>query len=121
MRSGPNQYWSTVEMFGSERIEVVRGPNGIIHGADAIGGVVNLLSAKPEFSESGIIRKKEVLSRFSSAEQSWSAGRGTVSSPDWFAQLSYMVRSFGNLDGGKRVGKQASVGYDSDATNFRLS
>ena len=42
MRSGPNQYWSTVEMLRSERIEVVRGSNGIIHGADAIGGVVNL-------------------------------------------------------------------------------
>lgn len=122
MRSGPNQYWSTVEMFGSERIEVVRGPNGIIHGADAIGGVVNLLSAKPRFTDSGMISEKEILSRFSSAEQSWSAGLGaTVSSADWFAQLSHMVRSFGNLDGGKRVGKQASVGYDSDATNFRLS
>ena len=34
MRSGPNQYWSTVETQGSERIEVIRGPNGIIHGAD---------------------------------------------------------------------------------------
>ena len=122
MRSGPNQYWSTVEMFGSERIEVVRGPNGIIHGADAIGGVVNLLSAKPSFTDSGMIREQEILSRFSSAEQSWSAGLGaTVSSADWFAQLSHMVRSYGNLEGGKRVGKQASVGYDSDATNFRLS
>ena len=27
-------------MLGAERIEVVRGPNGIIYGADAIGGVV---------------------------------------------------------------------------------
>ena len=65
-------------MFGSERIEVVRGPNGIVHGADAIGGVVNLLSAKPRFTDSGMIREKEILSRFSSAEQSWSAGLGAT-------------------------------------------
>ena len=53
MRSGPNQYWSTVEILGSESIEVVRGPNAIIHGADAIGGVVNILSASPTFSDKG--------------------------------------------------------------------
>ena len=26
MRSGPNQYWSTVDGFATERLEVVRGP-----------------------------------------------------------------------------------------------
>ena len=67
-------------MLGSERIEVVRGSNGIIHGADAIGGVVNLLSAKPSFSESGVTQEGDFLGRLSSAERSWSAGlQGTVS------------------------------------------
>jgi hemoglobin/transferrin/lactoferrin receptor protein len=122
MRSGPNQYWSTVEMLGSERIEVVRGPNGIIHGADAIGGVVNLLSANPSFSVSGVTQEGDFLGRLSSAERSWSAGlQGTVSSPDWFAELSHVERSFGDLQGGKNIGKQINVGYDSHATNFRLS
>ena len=44
MRSGPNQYWSTVELFGSDQIEVLRGTHGTIYGSDAAGGVVNLLS-----------------------------------------------------------------------------
>lgn len=122
MRSGPNQYWSTVEMLGAERIEVVRGPNGIIHGADAIGGVVNVLSAQPSFSSEGMVQGGNFFGRLSSAERSWSAGiNGAVSSPDWFAELSHAERFFGDLEGGKEVGKQVNTGYDSRGTNFRLS
>ena len=122
MRSGPNQYWSTVEILGSDLIEVIRGPNGIFHGADAIGGVVNVLSANPTFSESGISQGGYFCGRLSSAEHSWSAGlRGTVSSPDWFAELTHVERSFGDLEGGRFVGEQKNTGYDSRGTNFRLS
>ena len=122
MRSGPNQYWSTVEMLGAERIEVVRGPNGIIYGADAIGGVVNVLSAQPSFSNAGVVQGGNFFGRLSSAERSWSAGiNGTVSSPDWFAEISHAERSFGDLEGGKEVGRQLNTGYDSRGTNFRLS
>ena len=122
MRSGPNQYWSTVEMLGSERIEVVRGPNGIIYGADAIGGVVNVLSANPSFSNEGVVQAGTFFGRFSSAERSWSVGvNGTLSNPDWFAELSHSEHSFRDLEGGKEVGKQVNTGYDSSGTNFRLS
>ena len=121
MRSGPNQYWSTVETQGSERIEVIRGPNGIIHGADPIGGVVNVLSSNPTFSESGISQGGYFWGRLSSAEHSWSAGlKGTVSNPEWFAELTHVERSFGDLEGGKLVGEQRNTGYDSRGTNFRL-
>lgn len=122
MRSGPNQYWSTVEMLGSEHIEVVRGPNGIIYGADAIGGVINVLSANPSFSKEGVVLGGNFFGRLSSAEHSWSAGvNGIFSSSDWFAEVSHAERSFGDLEGGKEVGKQVKTGYDSRGTNFRLS
>ena len=122
MRSGPNQYWSTVELLGSERLEVVRGPHGIIHGADAIGGVVNVLSDQPGFTTTGLTRKGDFLGRLSSAERSWSAlVNGTVSNPRWAADFSHAERSFGDLEGGKEVGKQVNTGYDSRGTNFRLS
>ena len=122
MRSGPNQYWSTVELLGSEHLEVVRGPHGIIHGADAIGGVVNVLSGQPGFTTTGLTRKVDFLGRLSSAERSWSAHvNGTVSNPRWAAEFSHAERSFGDLEGGKEVGKQMNTGYDSRGTNFRLS
>ena len=43
MRSGPNQYWSTVELFGSDRLEALGAPHGVLFGADAVGGIVNSL------------------------------------------------------------------------------
>jgi len=122
MRSGPNQYWSTVELLGTESIEVFRGPGGIIYGADAVGGVVNVLSAKPIFSNEGVVQGGHFFGKLSSAENSWSAGlNGIVYSPDWFAEVSYAEHSFGDLEGGKNIGNQVNTGYDSRGTNFRLS
>ena len=53
MRSGPNQYWSTVELYGTNHIEALRGSYGTLYGADAAGGVVNVLSGKPSFGYGG--------------------------------------------------------------------
>ncbi len=122
MRSGPNQYWSTVEMLGTDSIEIVRGPNGIIHGADAIGGVVNIISGKPRFTDNEISYDGQFFGRLSSSENSWSTGlKGNFSTPNWFAELSHVERSFGDLEGGKVVGKQLNTGYDSRGSQFRLS
>jgi hemoglobin/transferrin/lactoferrin receptor protein len=122
MRSGPNQYWSTVELLGPERLELVRGTHGIKHGADAIGGVINVLSTRPFFTEQGNQTGAEFFGRVSSAESSWT-GRlsGQVATPEWFAQVSHAERSFGDLEGGRDVGVQKATGYDSLGTNLRLA
>jgi hemoglobin/transferrin/lactoferrin receptor protein len=122
MRSGPNQYWSTVELLGAGRLELIRGPHGIKHGADAIGGVVNVLSAKPFFTNKGNQTDGQLFTRFSSAESSW-MGRlsGQVATPEWFAEASHAERSFGDLEGGRNVGAQRDTGYDSRGTNLRLA
>ena len=122
MRSGPNQYWSTVEILGADRIELVRGPNGITYGADAIGGVVNIISENPHFADGGIFSQGEAFARISSAESSWT-GRleGEVSTKNWFVELSHAERSFGDLEGGRDIGKQLNTGYDTHGTNFRLA
>jgi len=122
IRSGPNQYWSTVELLGADRIEVVRGPNGIIYGADAIGGVVNVLTDDPGFTLQGIGKSTDLFGRLSSAESSWTGQIDSqVSSPEWFTELSHAERSFGNLDGGRTVGEQIDTGYDSRGTNLRVA
>ena len=37
-RQGPNQYFNTIDPGMVERIEVLRGPQSVLYGADAIGG-----------------------------------------------------------------------------------
>lgn len=47
-REGPNQYWATVDTGSIRRMEVVRGPQSVLYGSDAIGGTVNVLTHDPE-------------------------------------------------------------------------
>ena len=52
-RLGPNQYLATIDPGQIERIEVVRGSGSVLYGSDALGGVINILTTRPQFSVSG--------------------------------------------------------------------
>ena len=49
-RDAPNQYLGLVDAFAIDRIEVVRGASGSAYGADAMGGVVNILTPEILFN-----------------------------------------------------------------------
>ena len=48
-RNAPNQYLGLVDSYATERMEVVRGAQGTLYGADAMGGVLNILTPEPGF------------------------------------------------------------------------
>ena len=122
MRSGPNQYWSTVLINGAASMEVLRGTNGAIYGADAIGGVVNILPKEPVFKESKNQFNGRFTGRIASAEESWSASLlAETKTNDWFAEISHLEQSFGDLSGGQMVGIQKNTGYNTRGTTARLA
>ncbi len=46
-RSGPNQYWNTVDPLSLNKLEVVMGPSSVLFGSDGIGGTVNAITKDP--------------------------------------------------------------------------
>ena len=48
-RNAPNQYLGLVDVYDTERTEVVRGAAPSLYGADAMGGVLQVLSPEPSF------------------------------------------------------------------------
>jgi hemoglobin/transferrin/lactoferrin receptor protein len=48
-RNAPTQYVALVDSQSLERIEAVRGPMSALYGSDAMGGVVQMLTAEPGF------------------------------------------------------------------------
>jgi outer membrane receptor protein involved in Fe transport len=136
MRAGPNQYWSTVDMLSLSRVELLRGPQAVLYGSQAIGGVVQALGAPAIFSEpdaSGDPNAKEfnpnnawfgsggMYSRWSSAESSYTLRfEGEMHNNDWSLRVGQTLQSFGDLRGGKDVGLQKNTGYDAYATDIYL-
>lgn len=49
-RNAPNQYLGLVDSYATARMEVVRGSQGTLYGADAMGGVINILTPEPDFN-----------------------------------------------------------------------
>ncbi len=50
-RYGPNQYLNTIDAFTINRIEVAKGTGSVQYGTDAIGGVIQVITKEPFFTE----------------------------------------------------------------------
>ena len=119
-RYGPNQYLATLDPALIERIEVVRGSGSVLHGSDAMGGVINVVTRQPTgvgqpLAASGRVTGKVMTSgmeksgRFDAAISGRRGGLiGGVS-----------VRSFGDIRAGRGIGVQSPSGYDEVAGDVR--
>lgn len=118
-RSGPNQYWNTVDGFSLDRVEVQKGPGSVMYGSDGIGGVVNTISSLEAIKGAGW--GGQLLERYASAEHSDTTR----------AQLSYggsalrvragaTYKHYGDLEGGANVGLQRKTGYGERDANLRV-
>lgn len=121
-RSGPNQYWATVDPYSVERLEVVRGPSSVLYGSDAIGGTVNALTKGPHTWGQGFRHSERLYYRFASADES-DVVRGEVSAT-WGERTGLFLGAdgkwFDDVSGGKDIGTQENTGYDEWAGDLKL-
>lgn len=52
-RNAPNQYLALIDPYALEQVELTRGAASTLFGSDAMGGVLQLRSATPRFSDEG--------------------------------------------------------------------
>jgi hemoglobin/transferrin/lactoferrin receptor protein len=118
MRSGPNQYWSTVDMYSVERLEVVRGAGSVLYGSDAVGGLVQAFTKKaPEFD--GQAMHSSTTARYATAEESY-VGRtdfSMSSGNDWGLYGGFTSYHFNDLTAGS--GLLPETGYSQFAGDIR--
>jgi len=50
-RSGPIQYWNTLDVNAASRMELVRGPSSVLYGSDSLGGTLNVLSKSSGYED----------------------------------------------------------------------
>lgn len=120
-REGPNQYWNTVDQYSISTGELVMGAGSVLYGSDAVGGTFNVLSLVPSFPSEVPSWNSKLHYRYSTAEDS-NIGRIQAGlSP--LKELSFIggvtVKDFGDLEGGKKVGRQPHTGYDETDYDFR--
>ena len=69
-RNAPNQYLGLVDAYMTQNMEVVRGSAPSLYGSDAMGGVVQVLSAEPGFSGSDWQGEGRIYGSFNSVDSS---------------------------------------------------
>ena len=123
-RSGPNQYWNTLDPFSVERLEVIKGPTSVIYGSDAVGGTVNAITTSPYgYSDSNNLSGR-TTARYASNERSI-GGRvelsPTFNSDDQLfgVLIGGSASDFGDLQGGRDIGRQNGTGYGQYAADIK--
>ena len=119
-REGPNQYWSTVDSFLVDRLDVIRGPSSVLYGSDAIGGTVYAHTIEPSL-EKGTHFHSRSASRYASAEQSVAARQefsGNADDFGWAGGVTY--RHFGEIIGGKHYGLMRNTDYNEYGADLKF-
>jgi outer membrane cobalamin receptor len=118
-RYGPNQYLNTIDVFGIEKIEVLRGNGSVQYGSDAIGGTIQVFSHELYFEEKPKW-SSQILSRFGTNKMEKSLhAQLEFSNRNMAIDGEVSWRNFGDLIGGDTTGKQSPSGYHEFDYQFK--
>ncbi len=119
-RYGPNQYFNTIDVLNVEQVEVQRGGGSVLHGSDALGGAIQVLTKNPAFSPGGWRWRPEALARWVSRDMEQS-GRAALelSGEKQAMRAGFSYRNFGDMYAGGSLGLQAPSAYREMAAGFK--
>lgn len=119
-RNAPNQYLALLNPWNIERIEVVKGPMGALHGGDAMGGVVHFSTRSPNFDGESRSSRVQLGSQFETVNDSRAVhAEGELGNRHWLVHVGGAWQDVGEL----RVGEGDELPYTAfgfRAANMRL-
>jgi len=119
-RYGPNQYFNTIDLFSVGSIEVARGTGSVQYGSDAMGGVIQVFTKDPGFSEKAKW-SGNIIGRVLSNDAEYTGRAELVYSAAKTAlQIGYTARKFGDLPGGDTTGIQHPSGYKENTFDIKF-
>lgn len=111
-RYGPNQYLNTIDAFTISKIEVAKGTGSVQYGSDALGGILQVFTKDPAFTENKIDWSGKTVAKYMSGGMEKTVrGEAGYSSSKAAATIGATYRNFGDLIGGDTSGKQSPSGY----------
>jgi hemoglobin/transferrin/lactoferrin receptor protein len=118
-RSGPNQYLNTLDPGWLSGAEVLEGGGSVEYGSDALGGVVNLQTHTPQFSEKRQI-SPELTLRYATGNMEKSVHTALNASGKRLAfRGTFALHDFGDLLAGRGLGRLSPTGYRQHAFSFK--
>lgn len=87
---------STVDMNSVEKIEVIKGAASVIYGSGAMGGVVNFISERPEYTQL-LHTKGNVTSGYNTVNKLWANSANVqLTNSDWYLTVNGIYRTAQN-------------------------
>ena len=100
LRSGPNQYWSTVDAQGLGALELVKSQGSVLFGSDAVGGTLQALTLRPKYADVGFLASGRSYTRYGSGDRSViQRAEGSVSEAGKYGlMIGGTYKDFGDID-----------------------
>src|SRR5687768_7461000 len=117
-RYGPNQYLNTIDAYTINRIEVAKGTGSVQYGSDALGGVMQVFTKEPSFSQTDKKWKGKAVTKYMTRNMEKSVrGEGEYNAQKMAAMVGSTYRDFGCFVGCDSTAKQSPSGYKSFAVD----
>jgi hemoglobin/transferrin/lactoferrin receptor protein len=124
-RSGPVQYWNTVDPLSIDRIELVRSHGSVLYGSDSAGGTLNAFTKSSDFRSRSAGQSYLAGAagyEFRTSGQGSHVGRLEVDTgigESFGAWLGLSTKDFGDIED-SAIGRMRGTGYREEALDFRF-
>ena len=124
-RSGPVQYWNTVDMLAMDHIELIKSQGSVLYGSDAVGGTLNVFGKSSGFEDEAagkFFTSGSAAYEFRSNGENSQIGRIEAAAGvggQFGLHLGYSAKDFGDIES-NAIGRMKGTGYPEQDYDARF-